>query len=104
MGPFFTLHVPWLIALPFIGAGAAFWSQCAGGGVQHRLLSALAPAITFLGIPLIGLPISLVVDRGVPLSLKASACAAFLVSWVLLPSLALLIGAAPFLRRPQPQS
>jgi hypothetical protein len=104
MGPFFTFYAPWLVALPFIGAGAAFWSQRAGGGVPHRLVAALAPAIIWLGFLLIGLPISLVVDGGLPLSLRARACAAYLVSWVLLPAIPLLLGAAPFLQKPQPQT
>jgi hypothetical protein len=99
MGPYFTFYVPWLIVLPFIGAGAAFWSQCAGGGVLHRLLAALAPVLIWLGLVLIALPISLIVDRGVPLALKATAVGAFLVSWVLLPGMLLLLGATPFLRR-----
>jgi len=104
MGPFFTFYVPWLIALPFVGAGAAFWSQRAGGGIPHRLLAALAPAIIWLGILLIVLLISLFVDRGVPLSLKVTGCAAYVVSWVAIPSVPLLLGAAPFLRKPQPQA
>ena len=104
MGPFFTFYVPWLIALPFIGAGTAFWSQRAGGGVPHRLVAALAPAIIWLGIFLIILPLSLVLDRHVPLTLRLVAFVTYVVSWVLLPSIALLIGTAPFLRKPQPQS
>jgi hypothetical protein len=119
MHPFFTVYLPWLIALPLIGAFAAFWSQRAGGKAIHRLLAALAPPIGMLGVFLISPFITLLIYMLIPLFAKGSGhtrvpptlhappmigVLVVLVSWVLLPAVGLLIGAVPFLRKPQPQS
>jgi hypothetical protein len=113
MEPYFTIYIPWLVALPIVGALAALWSQRVGGRAIHRLLAALAPAIGILGVFLIGPFIGLLIyallplfshavaHRTVPLSLHAppiAGIAVVLVSWVLLPGAGLVIGAAPFLR------
>ena len=104
-GLFIPFYVPWLLALPIIGAVAAFWSQRAGGKVAHRLFVSLAPPIISLGIMLIiFLPLSLAVDRHVPIGLKLEGLLTYIVAWVLVPSLALFLGAAPFLRKPLAQS
>jgi hypothetical protein len=42
--------------------------------------------------------------RQVPLSLKLWSLLAFIVSWFIPPSLALFLGAVPFLRKPQTQA
>lgn len=119
MHPFFTFYLPWLIALPAIGAVAAFWSQRAGGKAIHRLLAALAPPIGMLGFFLISPFITLLIYMLLPLFTHGAAHGAFgptdiatiatgvlvlLVSWVLLPAVGLLLGAVPFLRKPHPQS
>jgi hypothetical protein len=116
MHPLFTFYLPWLIALPAIGAVAAFWSQRAGGETTHRLLAALAPPIGLLGFFLISPFITLLIYMLLPLFGHRAAHGAFgstdiatlttgvlvlLVSWVLLPAAGLLLGAAPFLRRPK---
>ncbi|MGA2984606.1 MAG: hypothetical protein ABSG32_12380 [Terriglobia bacterium] len=116
---YFTFYLPWLIALPAIGAGAALWSQRAGGKAIHRLLAALAPPLGMLGFFLISPFISLLIYMLLPLFTHRAAYRSFappdvaiiipgvlilLVSWVLLPAVGLLLGAAPFLRKPQPQS
>jgi hypothetical protein len=102
-GLFVPFYIPWLLALPIIGAVGAFWSKRVGGGVAHQLLVSLAPLIIWLGILLLMLPISMVVDRHVPLPLKLEGLMTYIVAWWLLPSLALLLGALPFLRRLQPR-
>ena len=114
--PFFTFYISWLVILPLVGACAAFWSQRAGGRVVQRLLAALAPSLGMLGFLLIAPVISLffflapyfVKPRPlhVDFSLKIAmiAFSTYLVSWVLLPAVGLIIGAAPFLRKPHPQA
>jgi hypothetical protein len=119
MQPFFTFYLPWLIALPAIGAVAAFWSQRAGGKAVHRLLAALAPPIGMLGTFLIGPFIGLLIYLLIPLFSDGAGhrrirfplhappmigVFLMLASWVLLPAVGLLLGAVPFLRRAQPQS
>lgn len=98
------IHIPWLIALPIIGAVGAFWSKRAGGKLSYRLLASLAPPIIMLGSLLTILALSLVSDRHIPLMFKLGGLLTYIVAWVLLPSLALFLGAAPFLRKPQAQA
>jgi len=118
-GLYYTFYIPWLIALPAIGAVAAFWSQRAGGKAVHRLLAALAPSISMLGTfliaPFVGLLIFLLIPlfsdgaghRRIRFPLHAPPMIGvflMLASWVLLPAVGLLLGAAPFLRKPQAQA
>lgn len=119
-GPFdCTFYIPWLVALPVVGAVAALWSQRTGGKGIHRLLAALSPPIGLLGSFLISPFISLVIyilipllpnglgQRRIPLALHAPPITGVLVllaSWVLFPAIGLLLGAAPFLQKPQAQS
>jgi hypothetical protein len=117
--PFFAFYVPWLIALPVVGAVAAFWSQLAGGKALYRMLAALAPSLGILGFFLIGPFIALLIrmvmavhyHRPISFFLTGFSLVQFIygflilfANWVLLPAIALFIGAAPFLRKPQPQS
>ena len=102
--PFYMFLVPWLISQPVVGAVAAYWSRRAGGTVRYQLLAALAPAIALLGVFVFILPFSIMLDKHVANHIRLSAFMLMTLIWVLLPALPLLIGAAPFLRRPQPQS
>jgi hypothetical protein len=119
MQPFFTVYLPWLIALPAIGAVAASWSQRAGGKAVHRLLAALAPPIGMLGTFLIGPFIGLLIYLLIPLFSDGAGhrrirpplhappmigVFLMLASWVLLPAAGFLLGAVPFLRKSHPQS
>lgn len=113
MQPFYTIYLPWLVALPVVGAATALWSQHAGGEPVHRLLAALSPPLamlgTFLAGPFVGLLIYLCLrllgNRNLPsphpslhgVTLMAGVFA-MLASWVLLPAVGLLLGAALFLR------
>jgi len=104
MAPYYVFVFPWLISQPVVGAVAAYWSRRAGGKVRHQLLSALAPAIALLGVFVLILPFSIMLDKRVANHIRLSAFLLMTVIWVLLPALPLLIGAAPFLRKPQAQS
>lgn len=103
-GNFIPFYIPWLLVLPLIGALGAFWSKRAGGTVSHRLLVSQVPLLIWLGIMLLMfLILAPITDRHVPLSLKLSGLLTYIVAWMLLPSLALFIGVAPFLRMRQSQ-
>ncbi|MGA3325722.1 MAG: hypothetical protein ABSF45_14720 [Terriglobia bacterium] len=104
MRPYFTFFVPWLISQPVVGAVAAYWSRRVGGAVLHQLLAALAPAIALLGLFVLIIPFSIILDKHVAHNIRLTAFLVLTATWVLLPSVPLLIGAAPFLRKPQPQS
>ena len=116
---FLTFYVPWLVALPVIGAVAALWSERAGGRPIHRVLAALAPPLGLLGFVLVSPFIGLLIYGwlrfvlwGVghttlpsPFPLHAPPMMGVLVvltSWVLLPAAGLLLGATPFLRHSHP--
>jgi hypothetical protein len=103
--------LPFVALQPLVGAVTASWSRRAGGSLREQLIAALAPAIPFIALMLFSVVVTLPVEvvwvamhpslhingRGILLKMAFS-------TWTLLPALALLIGAAPFLRRPQPQS
>jgi hypothetical protein len=95
--------LPWLISQFAVGAVAAYWSRRAGGTVRYQLLAALAPAIALLGLFLLNLPFSMIVERPSAPNIRLAAFLILTVTWVLLPAIPLLLGAAPFLRKPQPQ-
>ena len=103
MAPYCEFVVPWLISQPVVGAVAAYWSRRAGGAVRHQLLAALAPAIALLGVFVLILPFAMIMEA-VAHHIALGAFLILTVTWVLLPALPLLVGAAPFLRKPQPQS
>jgi hypothetical protein len=96
--------VPWLISQSVVGAIAAHWSRRAGGTVRYQLLAALSPAIVLLGLFLLVIPSSILLHKQALHNIRLSAFMIVTLTWVLLPALPLLIGAAPFLRKPQAQS
>jgi len=95
--------VPWLLSQPVVGAVAAYWSRRAGGTVRYQLLAALAPAIALLGFFVLILPFAIVTEQA-PHHIQLYGFLVLTVTWVLLPAIPLLLGAAPFLRKAQPQS
>ncbi len=103
-GLFIPFYVPWLLALPIVGALGAFWSKRAGGGVLDRLLVSQAPSIIWLAVLLTFLALAPFIDRHVPLIFKLQGMLTYIVAWVLAPSLGLLLGAVPFLRKHQAQT
>jgi hypothetical protein len=96
--------VPWLISQSVVGAIAAYWSRRAGGTVRHQLLAALSPAIVLLGLFLLVIPSSIILHKHALHNIRLSAFMIVTLTWVLLPAVPLLIGAAPFLRKPQAQA
>lgn len=96
--------VPWLISQPVVGAIAAYWSRRAGGTLRYQLLAALAPSIALLGLFVLILPWAMIVEKPSAPLIRLAAFLILTVTWVLLPAIPLLLGAAPFLRTRQPQS
>ncbi|MGH9775889.1 MAG: hypothetical protein ACRD50_13175 [Candidatus Acidiferrales bacterium] len=101
------LYFTWLPILPVLGALAANWSRRAGGSAAMRVAAALFPATTMIAIYLTFLS-GLLANHGAPASRifevlpGAAAGIMFLPSAaeaILLPALALLAGALPFLRK-----
>jgi hypothetical protein len=107
MYPYFMFVFPWLVSQPLVGAITSYWSRRAGGQLRHQLLAALAPAMSLLFLFLLFLPLSLILTLAFErplIGLRLIAFAVFVATWVLCPSVPLLAGAAPFLRRTQSRS
>jgi hypothetical protein len=102
--PFVAFIVPWLLSQPVVGAIAAYWSRRAGGTVRYQILAALAPAIALLGLFLLILPFAMIVVHHVSHTMRIGSFLGLTVTWVILPALPLLLGAAPFLRTAQSRS
>jgi len=91
-----TFYWPWLATLPFFGAVGAYLSQCAQGATRARLAAGLSPALIMLIVMCLILPWGLLIDgldffRLVSFGLG-------LANWVVIPGVALLVGALPFLK------
>jgi len=96
---------PWILCLPVIGAIGASLSRRAQGTGWHAYLAASFPAVALAVLFLILLPLAFVLDRQVPLEIKGTALGAGMISWVILPGVALSAGAAlQSLRRPRAPS
>jgi hypothetical protein len=90
------LYFPWLAALPFCGAAAAYLCRRAGGERWACLVCGLFPAAVFLmSIGCIVLFARIFGTDGV---ITPPALAIVVVTWILLPGAALLLGVLPFLR------
>lgn len=96
-----VFYVPWLIAQPIFGAIGAYLSRRAGGRRSERLISGTFPALMMLS--------SFGVISGIRLALGTARItdfppemwpilAAHFAVWVVIPGLALTLGALPFLR------
>jgi hypothetical protein len=88
-------YVPWLLALPIIGAAGATWSLRRGGRLPEAAKVALAPAVAALGLTAVATPIDLLVDVvGGKHAAEHTFCgtAWLLVSFVIAPGLALALG------------
>jgi hypothetical protein len=92
----------WMLALPFIGALAAWLSLRAGGNTRDRLLIALGPAWLIGGILTLGVPLRMVIERDFSLRIKLTAYIVYMIAWCLVPAVLLALGALPWLgRRPR---
>ena len=91
-------NLPWLATLILVGAAGAYLAQCADAPRRIRLLVATSPAL-LLGIAmLLLLPWGMFTER-YPWALTFFAIDA--ENWAVVPGLALLLGALPFLRQPR---
>ncbi len=105
---YFTFNIPWLIALPIVGAIGAWMSWRNGGNSAQRFYAGIFPTLTFAWVPLWGAAIAviwIVANNVVPQRISDHASAAewtvriisFLVPWVLAPAIAMAVGTLPFL-------
>jgi hypothetical protein len=89
-----VLYLPWLLCLPLIGAVGAYLSRRARAAGWRVYLAASFPALALGAFFLLIFPWSFVVDPQVPLRAKGTGLAIMMFNWVVLPGLALTVGAA----------
>jgi hypothetical protein len=91
---------PWLAALPLMGAAGATWSRRQGGSRLECALVAVFPVLAPWAL-LFPVGAARVLSLDVPTSEKLLVLlVSGLLNWVVLPALALFLGALPVLRRP----
>ena len=88
-------YVPWLMTLPLFGALGAYISLRAGGSARAILLSGVFPVLSLAACFFVILPLSIVLDRSIAFHLTLAGFLGLLLSWVVVPGAALLIGALP---------
>lgn len=94
-----VFFVPWLIALPFIGAMTAWYARRNGASPAQRLLACSFPGLLNLALFTAGFLITLVleIDHQVSFRVKIVAFLLYGFSWILCPAVAAMLGALPFL-------
>ena len=90
-----AFYLPWLITLPLFGAAGAYMARRAQGGSSACLAASLSPGLTLIALIALLAPWGLSIDG---LSVyRLVSIAAGLLTWGVLPAIALLLGALPFL-------
>ncbi|MHB8484415.1 MAG: permease prefix domain 1-containing protein [Candidatus Acidiferrales bacterium] len=100
-----VIYLPWLIALPFLGAGGAYWARCQRGGQTVAAAIGLIPVLKFFGSfaaafiasSLVALPVCVALGALTPDAKFFIVAAGAVLSWVVIPGAALLLGVLPFL-------
>jgi len=88
------LYLPWLVALPFVGALGAYIARRAKSQSWKVYVAGAFPAVAMFMVFLLILPWAFVVNPQVAPGLKATSIMANMVSWVVLPGIALGLGVA----------
>jgi hypothetical protein len=105
MNPY-TVAVPymlWLLAQPIFGALGAYLSRRGGGERRARMVAGVFPALMFLfALGAVGV-IAVFGERNRFVLEHPIYFATMIFPWVILPSLALALGAVPFLRERKQQ-
>jgi hypothetical protein len=91
-------YLGWLFAQVLCGALGAFLSRRGGGTRAARVIAGAFPAIVMFAICTIVIPISAIFEHNSFALRHPSALAFGVLIWAGAPAMALLLGAAPFLR------
>jgi len=92
VAPVAVVYLPWLLALPLIGALGAFLSYRSGGSQRAVFSSILFPVLPYLVFFLIGLPMIIILNHHIAHNIMFSALFVGFFGWVLAPGAALLAG------------
>jgi hypothetical protein len=93
--PMAVVFIPWLFALPLVGAFGAFLSHRAGGSRRSIFFSIIFPVVPFLAAILLIAPVILAFDRFIAHNPVPAPIPVAVLGLVFLPGMALLIGGLP---------
>lgn len=93
-----NIFLPWLCVLPFLGAASAYFSRRAGSGRTLRVVAVLLPVLGFLSGFVVAIPLVFAVNGMPGINAILPALAAGMLSMVVAPGVALLLGVVPFIR------
>jgi len=96
----FWLYSTWLVAQVLCGALGAFLSRRGGGSKAARIIASAFPALMMFGLLGLVVPISAVLERNPYVLGHPSVIVSGILIWAGGPGVALLLGAAPFLKEP----
>ena len=88
------LYIPWLLLLPLIGAVGGYLSRRAQGSGWQVYVAGLFPALAMGLVMMLIFPFAFVINPQVAPQFKFISLMAMVVSWVVLPGIALCIGVA----------
>lgn len=86
------VYVPWLLFLPLAGGTGAYLSRRSKANGWPAYVSGLSPALAWAIVFFLVTPVAFFVNPSVAPGFKISSILAMLVSWVVLPGIALAIG------------
>lgn len=98
----FWFYFAWLLAQTLCGAVAAYLSRRAGGTLRARVVAAAFPAIVMFALWALVIPVSALAEHNLFLWNHGLYYLLGVFVWVVPPAIALVAGAAPFLRDVQP--
>jgi hypothetical protein len=87
-----VLYVPWLVALPFVGAFGAYLVHRARGSRPAMLLASVFPILPIVALLCVALPANLAMEGYSGHTMTASAVLVISSCWVMLPGLLLATG------------
>jgi hypothetical protein len=93
--PMAVVFIPWLFALPLVGAVGAFLSHRAGGSRRAIFFSIIFPVVPFLAAILLITPVILAFDRFIAHNPVPASIPVAVLGLVFLPGVALLVGGLP---------
>jgi hypothetical protein len=93
-----TLYLGWIFAQVFFGALGAYLSRRLGGTRTARVIAAAFPAIVTFGLWVLVIPVSAVAQHNIFVLRHSLYYALGIFPLVVLPTMALLLGAAPILK------
>jgi hypothetical protein len=93
--PMAVVFIPWLLALPLVGAIGAFLSHRAGGSRRAIFFSIIFPVVPFLATILLITPVILAFDHFIAHNPVPASIPVAVLGLVFLPGVALLAGGFP---------